>query len=271
MRMRSPSRMRSSRPTLPSARVFFRAVIHAQVRRGFRDQKKYPLNAASAPTSWRLHSHRSARSPPGRAAKDNKDLQRVDAKALAGAPRRSLSAESAVGDEIPFSLLFVSLGRPRFFFPRFFPSFFVFCRLLRRFLFSFAGGSVKRNRPTESRRFNSCRTARAPSRGESDQKKDQQDDPNHFLTQSIDHLPLLTRSSAICQCSSFVRRLFLRREAAGIEDCAVVRHTELTVGFKPRHFGQFLKRPKVKIAQEFFLLCGTASAAPAPEDARTLR
>lgn len=49
-------------------------------------------------------------------------------------------------------------------------------------------------------------------------------------------------------------RLFLRREAAGIEDCAVVRHTELTVGFKPRHFRQFLKRPKVKIAQEFFVV-----------------
>ena len=115
------------------------------------------------------------------AAKDNKNLQRVDTKALAGAPRRFSERRKCRGDEILF-LFFCELGKTAFFlFRALFFLFFCFCRLLRRFLFFLCRQQFEAERADREPQVQLLSEPQQRAHAEkSDQKKDQQDDPNHF-------------------------------------------------------------------------------------------
>ena len=133
--------------------------------------------------------HRGARIAVGlrdirgvRAAEDDENFQRVDAKALAGAFRCLLERRERRRDEVP-ELLFCRLGeRGLFLLPAFFALHFpfLFTETIEDFVertviffafffgvsfFSFAGSSVKRNGPTEScTRSSSPNCISAPTR-----------------------------------------------------------------------------------------------------------
>lgn len=119
--------------------------------------------------------HRGARIAVGlrdirgvRAAEDDENFQRVDAKALAGAFRCLLERRERRRDEVP-ELLFCRLGeRGLFLLLRLFSLclwFLLLCLFFGASFFSFAGSSVKRNGPTEScTRSSSPNCISAPTR-----------------------------------------------------------------------------------------------------------
>ena len=119
--------------------------------------------------------HRGARIAVGlrdirgvRAAEDDENFQRVDAKALAGAFRCLLERRERRRDEVP-EFLFCRLGERGLFLcfassPSDF-GFFSFAFFFGVSFFSFAGSSVKRNGPTEScTRSSSPNCISAPTR-----------------------------------------------------------------------------------------------------------
>ena len=229
--------------------------------------------------------HRGARIAVGlrdirgvRAAKDDENFQRVDAKALAGAFRCLLERRERRRDEVPELLFLSAWGARAFSFASpLLPLTLVSSPLPFFFgvsFFSFAGSSVKRNGPTEScTRSSSPNCISAPTRRKPIKIKMSRMMPITFS--AVNRPPPSFYASRGFyalrgQCSPFSGMLpSFFRHGAGVEDRAVLRHAELTVGLKTRHLRQLLERTQVEVAQELFSSCGTASAVPAPANVRT--